>query len=222
MSGSLPTSLKSISVFEDFNDHYLRIIRRHQSNRFHAHHSVIRTPTPAIGAAFAAKSLELEHLSVAFMVEAEHFFAACRSQWNWNHLQCLALTSCLMTRGNCPKVINLLQNAGKAALLMPKLQTMALWNGAKREACAFQYRRKDGTITWRGTWDIRLELCGGVLDDWTKVGSRYAGRELLVKVELIQCEIRSHGDAIHHLNLPRVIDPVSMRQIQKEHLDMEI
>ncbi|KAL7950687.1 hypothetical protein V8C42DRAFT_359572 [Trichoderma barbatum] len=213
INGNLPTGLKSIRVFEDFNEKYLDFILRHQSTPFYTKRSAIRTSMPAIGAAFATQSLKLEHLSVAFMAEAKHFFEACQPQWNWEHLESLTLTSRLMTRGNRAHVIGLLRTAGRVALCMPKLQILAIWNGARREACAFTYRKKDDTITWRGTWDIQQELCGGVLADWNRV----AARELQFKVQTICCDIRSHGDAIYHLGLPPVIDPVSMRQIQMEH-----
>lgn len=36
-------------------------------------------------------------------------------------------------------------------------------------------------------------------------------------IQLLGCEILSHGDAIHHLDLAFVIDPVSLMQIRREN-----
>jgi len=53
---------------------------------------------------------------------------------------------------------DLLYVAGITAQRMPKLKTLALWNGIKGEGCGFIYHRDGGhaSITWRGTWNIRL------------------------------------------------------------------
>jgi hypothetical protein len=50
-------------------------------------------------------------------------------------------------------------DAGAAALYMPRLHTMVLWNCGKGEACVFMYHKEEGKplIIWRGTWDIKLE-----------------------------------------------------------------
>lgn len=92
---------------------------------------------------------------------------------------------------------------------------MTLWNSTKGEACAFTYRKKDGSITWRGTWEFKLEHT--VLKVWKRVVHEHGRREFRVETQLLDCEIRSHGDAIYYLGLPSVIDPLSMRQIRREN-----
>lgn len=140
----LPTSLKMVSVFEDFNVDYahrlLLMWGPPMANR-------MRIASPFLGSAFSSRSIQLEELSVSFMVDAEHFFQACQPEWRWKQLRSLALTSRSMTPLREEEVTNLLLKASNAAMLMPKLQTMALWNGSKGEACAFTYKREDSSVT---------------------------------------------------------------------------
>jgi hypothetical protein len=70
------------------------------------------------------------------------------------------------------------------------------------------------TLTWRGTWN--LELSDDVVESWKKVapGPCYLRLE---KEALRNVDIRSHGDAIHHLRLSEsVVDSASPCQIRQE------
>ena len=54
----------------------------------------------------------------------------------------------------------MLESAADAALAMPKLQIMAIWNvEVVGEVASFIYRNEDTktSITWRGTWNLLLE-----------------------------------------------------------------
>ncbi|CAH0049085.1 unnamed protein product [Clonostachys solani] len=176
----------------------------------------VRVTSRQVAQGFAARSLELEHLSVAFMAEARYFMDSAKRTWTWRELRSLSLTSRLMSReSSSEKISHLLQDAGAVALRMPKLEMMNIWNGARGEACAFMYRQKDSSITWRGTWEFRLSH--DVLQSWKKVVARFARDELRVRHQLLGCEILSHGDAIHYLDLAFVIDPVSLVQIRREN-----
>ncbi|KAF4463384.1 F-box domain-containing [Fusarium albosuccineum] len=209
--------LKNVSVFEDFNEDYPARLATYPVAFFHMGVDPIRITTPRVGAAFASRSLKVEELSVSFMTDARDFLDACQPGWRWEHLRSLVLTSRLMTPSERQvEVTHLLRDAGVIAMRMPELQTMALWNGAKGEACAFTYRRGDGSITWRGTWDMKLEPC--VIEAWRRVVYQYSRQAFRAKSEIIGSRILSHGDAIHHLDLPAgVIDPVSLWQIREEH-----
>lgn len=173
-----------------------------------------------IGKVFADRSLQLEQLAASFVTDARHFFRHCQKSWVWPRLQSLALTSShLCSTSSRRGAAGLLCDAAKAALNMPKLHTMALWYGARGEACAFVYKIKAGTasITTRGTWDMDLNHYPGVITAWNKVGFKALHRDIHVFQDLIQERIESHGDAIHHLRLPcTVIDPVSLWQIRRE------
>ncbi|KAK4142666.1 uncharacterized protein C8A04DRAFT_38061 [Dichotomopilus funicola] len=188
----LPKALKRLSIFEDYNDGFIKLFQG--ASILQA--DPIRIANPTVSAAFAYRSLDLEQISVSFMVDAQHFFQARQPLWRWNRLRSLVLTSRTLTPTvDWRDVCDLLKDAGVAALYMPKLQTMVLWNGGKGEACAFIYRRdiEKPSIIWRSTWVMNLgePLC--------------------------RCIIGSHGDAISQLGLPHeVIDPVSLWQIRKE------
>ncbi|CAG9937545.1 unnamed protein product [Clonostachys rosea f. rosea IK726] len=176
----------------------------------------VRVTSRRVAEGFAARSLGLEQLSVAFMVEAQYFMDAAKKNWTWHELRSLSLTSRLISRESSSEVISrLLHDAGAVALHMPKLEMMNIWNGAQGEACTFMYRQKDSSVTWRGTWEFRLSH--DVLQSWKKVVARFARDELRVKHQLLGCEILSHGDAIHDLDLAFVIDPVSLMQILREN-----
>ncbi|KAI1662289.1 hypothetical protein F4813DRAFT_344061 [Daldinia decipiens] len=53
-------------------------------------------PNEGLSAVLASKSLDLQHLTISFMIDAEEFFQHCQSTWSWSHLQSLALTSQLL------------------------------------------------------------------------------------------------------------------------------
>ena len=122
------------------------------------------------------------------------------------------------------KINALLHAAGMTALRMPKLHTMVLWNGIKGSAFAFIYRVDRGAayLTCGGTWKLAEEqLSSDVLDLWERV--TLESHSCILRVarqdEIISSSVvRSHGDAIHLLDLPcQVVTPVSLWQIQKEH-----
>jgi hypothetical protein len=70
MSLSLRASIEKVTIFEDLNEKYLDLLQRPQSPELYPAPDRVRVPTPAVGAAFAARSRQLEHLSVAFLVDA--------------------------------------------------------------------------------------------------------------------------------------------------------
>ncbi|KAJ1708527.1 hypothetical protein NYO67_9305 [Aspergillus flavus] len=208
----LPKGVKKISLFEDYNEGYVTLVRRTTCLQ----PDLVRIAQPAVGAALAYRSLDGEELYVSFMVDAQHFFEACQPPWTWTSLQTLVLTSPLLAPAtNHRKISGLLQDAGEAALRMPRLQTMALWNGGKRDACGFMFRkgRNNPTITLRSTWDINLQY--KTIKIWRRVASLNG---LRIEMRMLRGDIiNSHGDAIYHLGLNHgVIDPVSLWQIRKE------
>ncbi len=178
-----------------------------------------RAAEPELSKALEIKSLFLEKLSVAFMADAQQFFQARNPIHTWRNLQSLVLTSRLLTHtADREEICDMLQAAGEAALRMPKLQIMALWNCGHTEACVFVYRKEfdDTSITWRGTWDMELEP--RVITAWERVALENTRHELRCGKRLLPGEsITSHGEAIHQLDLPpEVLDPVSLRQIRRE------
>ncbi|KAM0245398.1 hypothetical protein ACHAP5_005481 [Fusarium lateritium] len=206
----LPTSIKKVTIFEDLNEKYLGLLQRRGWPRMLLVPAHPRGSMHAVGAAFAARSLQLEHFSVAFLADACDFFDNCQSHWRWNRLRSLTLTSWTISKTTARETNRLLKRAALIALKMPKLEKMVLWNWSIQEACSFTYCHGDDTsLVWKGTWDLGLE--DEVLDAWKAV----VGVE--VEKQLLTDDIRSHGDAIEYLGLQSVVDEVSLQQIRAEN-----
>ncbi|KAI0158761.1 hypothetical protein BJ166DRAFT_614451 [Pestalotiopsis sp. NC0098] len=171
----------------------------------------------------AAKSLDLHHLAVSFLVDAEDIMRHFHTDMRWKYLETLALTAHrLREHRSGDRIKYLLCFAARFAVFMPKLRTMVLWYGGKGHAAAVIYRihRVDGdvqvSLTWRGTW--QWELRPSVVDAWRKTTAAKLPRcELQIAYEEIKAPIESHADAIFHLNLPcQVVEPASLWQMRRE------
>lgn len=217
-------TLKSICIFEDFNENIVPILHEYSVDLYPLGGGVplLRPVDHGLGQCFAPMSLALENLAVSYMIEAEDFFMGCAKQRSsmWEHLQSLALTSRSLRRhGSREAIEDMLCLAGQVALQMPKLQTLVIWNGAKGVASAFIYRVTAGmcaSVQWRGLWS--LELSGRVQEVWQRVADKFGLFGPCIEDEQRITEpVLSHGDAIHHLNLPcQVVSPVSLWQIRRE------
>ena len=215
----IPNQLKRVVLFEDFNDEYMAIFQG-------VHRALdaepVRIADGAVGTALAEASLDLEHLSASFIVDARDFFEAIHSTWVWSKLLSLVLTSRLLVPGgSLTKISSMLQAAAAAVMKMPRLNTMELWNCGKRMACVFRFQaylgHSSAAITWRGNWNLMLEP--HVIQSWQAVAARCGQHELQVVKETLDSDsvIHSHGDAIQSLKLlHQVIHPLSLCQIRKE------
>ncbi|ESU14763.1 hypothetical protein FGSG_08563 [Fusarium graminearum PH-1] len=115
--------------------------------------------------------------------------------------------------------------AAVAALRMPRLETMEIWNGQKGLAALFQYRVIRGSRQtrnlWRGTW--KYHITPSVPQAWEAVGHLHDSWGLdVVQEQVEEADIQSHGDALHHLLLSgQVIRSVSLQQIRREQKYLE-
>lgn len=117
------TKLCKLTIFENFNESY-------PGRYFRC--PAIRVPNPAVSRKLAYASLHLKTLSASFIADAGHFFAACQDSWTWDKLTSLALTLRILTNdADTSRINNMLQDAALAALKMPRLDTMELWNGRR-------------------------------------------------------------------------------------------
>jgi hypothetical protein len=218
---SVPKHVKRVSIFKDFNNQLALALNNatpHLGRDIETNSAV----DLELAKAFAAKSHHLEHLSISYMIDAQQFFTSCQQlPCTWNLLQSLTLTSSTLAR-TVPHqhVYTVLRNASLIALKMPQLKTMVLWNSEPRQACAVIYQQHTAsamaTLTWRGTWN--LELSDDVVEYWKKVAPGHCYLRL-EKEALRDVDIKSHGDAIHHLRLPDgVVDSASLHQIRHEGL----
>ncbi|KAK4034087.1 hypothetical protein C8A01DRAFT_19055 [Parachaetomium inaequale] len=148
----------AVSIFEDFNDKRIKALVSGQPP-WQSQVDTSRVVDSRIGAAFAARSLNLEELSLSYLANAEDFFRACIPTWTWPRLRSLALTSQLLRRpGRRQEIDALLYEVGVTALQMPRLRTLGVWDGIEGSTCAFIYHvdRDHASVTWRGTWDMAL------------------------------------------------------------------
>lgn len=174
-------------------------------------------------------SFGLESLSAAFLVDASEFFNLDSSMpaHDWPNLTELILTSQLLAptaeegeeEDNEEGIMSMLHAAGLAAMRMPKLQTMKIWNGDEKLAALFSYQfaeRPHATITCTGTFNLTLKPA--VIKTWEKVVARRGGLGLRVSYEMFFADdITTHADAIVRLGLwETVVRPVSLQQMLKE------
>ncbi|KAM0270902.1 hypothetical protein ACHAQH_009248 [Verticillium albo-atrum] len=207
------TKLCKLTIFENFNESYPE---RYSSC------PAIRVPNPAVSRKLACASLHLMTLSASFMADASYFFAACQDLCTWEKLTSLTLTSRVLTDNAGPSNIdNMLRDAAAAALKMPRLDTMELWNGRRGMAMLFRYQRgrdrQSAIITIRGTSELALGIAA--TQAWDTVARRHRHGRIVVKTSSIDSDVvRCHGDAIRQLGLSTaVVRTVSLRQIVSEH-----
>lgn len=244
-------NLKTMTIFEDFNVDYDLSYWMASGMVKLKGPEFVRTPCPSTSAAMAWRSLRLEKFCASFIVEADEFFKARSSDWIWYRLKLLTLTSRLLTHltpeikkllaetdtfaaythefpsFSQDRINKMLAEAGSAALNMPCLEKMEIWNGAPRNACVLRYHRSisgeqpNPTLRWCGTWN--LDLQPEVIDVWKRVAKLHSGRNsklvVLPNQSLDQDAITSHASAIRGLKLAKeVIHPVSLEQIDRESL----
>jgi hypothetical protein len=220
------SSLKKLVVFENFNQQYPAAMQRF--DRFGEDVyccDSIRKPVPAVGRVVALASLKLEHLAASFIVDASHFFNT-EPSWEWPNLTSLVLTSKLLTPDKTfIEIKAMLQAAAAAALKMPQLKTLEIWNGRRGLAALFKYQAfrniQQAVITWRGTWELTMEP--STIQAWEAVVHQHGRwRFDLVQVSLDEAAINSHADSIHCLMLSsQVIRPISLQQIRMEQKALE-
>jgi hypothetical protein len=203
-------------VIGNFNEQYLTT-RLQFNGAVNLNSNSIRTSRRRVAHSAYPASLFLEHFAVSFVIDAKHFFGI-KSTWEWPHLISLALTSNLLMPGEEPrKVEALFQAAARAAIRMPLLQTMQIWNRRKGLAALIKYQKsyetRKATIIRNGTW--KMTLTPKVMKAWEAVVNQHDDWSLdLVQEELDEAAIESHADAIHHLGLSGiVIRPVLLQQI---------
>ncbi|KAF5588862.1 Oxoglutarate iron-dependent oxygenase [Fusarium pseudocircinatum] len=214
-----PSTLRTLTVFQDCCFEYVRLARwLYGPTRVYVdYRRWVRENTKQ----FAARSLDLQVLSVSFLASAEDFFSDCQPDWTWKNLETIILTTGQFTHDLVSEAVSvLLQDAAHVVLRMPRLETMVLWNTKRmHHATSFTYRRTklSATIAWCSTVD--LDFNPDTVRAWEEVARKHEQPYLRTEKRRIgRAEIISHGHAIRLLELPpQVIDPESRRQIEKEY-----
>ncbi|KAL4878076.1 hypothetical protein BJY04DRAFT_221433 [Aspergillus karnatakaensis] len=219
----LPSTVRKLTIFEEWYGYQSKAVQKiGQTDYVPTELSTskeIETAEKQLGSELAHRSLEFEHLSLSFFTTGSAFFRGVKPGSTWPRLESLMLTStCLSDGAKDYKREKLLKGAARVALRMPQLRLFVLWHTAFDAAAVFTYCKKPHrcSLTWRATWEVNLDA--ELVGLWEDVALKSGVAELEVKyVKLSAGDIQSHGDAIHHLELPEgVIDPVSLWQIRQE------
>ncbi|KAK5997435.1 hypothetical protein PT974_02791 [Cladobotryum mycophilum] len=139
----------------------------------------------------------------------------------WPNLESLILTSQLLQPSKFKNKINaMLLNAANAAMRMPKLRAMEIWNGKKGAAFIFTYLRYGvnqwPTIYITSTWQFELKIT--VFDAWERVAEKHMNRGLVMRMQRLDGgAITSYGSVVGLLKLrQQVLHPVSLCQLKWE------
>lgn len=151
-----------------------------------------------------------------------HIAEECRLRYQpkWPSMIALALTSSLLVPSTCSSRINdMLHSVAQAALNMPQLQTMEIWNAGEGSACVFRYQAVDmrAMVTLLSTWAV--DLPRRVVEAWEKVARKRFDDfcPLLVSVERLPKEevFETRHSLIGHLELKGlIVQPVSLCQVR--------
>ncbi|OAQ73162.2 hypothetical protein VFPPC_00951 [Pochonia chlamydosporia 170] len=223
LSEEFPSHIRKLSIFENVNDGLTAQLQA--SREFMDLARFNPDADTSLVEAFASRSCDLEHMSIAYMIDAKAFFSSCLPSYTWPNLRTLALTAAILTQEDAKdQIYELLRDASVVALRMPQLAHMVLWHGVKGAASAVIYHKKkqwkQASLTWRSTWDLHLN--DTIVSSWQEVTPDYC--QLQIKKELVQGTIKSCGDAIHKLGLSHgIIHPASLREMRHEgHMGFKI
>lgn len=195
-----PTTLKRISIFEHFgvfdqNDLWDTRIR-----------------FPFLAHGLRRLSTHLQDLSVSFAVDAKDFFQPWASLKpgvptppslpRWEHLRWLTLTSRMIAEVAFPDEVNgLLRGAGLAAMAMPALQAMELYNATQWDAGVFRFLvvENTGVVSWTSTWEFRM--AAGVKRVWREVALLRTRQEPLIFDEVRMADYKGGPEGFIHSEL---------------------
>lgn len=206
---NLPASLESLHIFEDSKD--LMLSSETSSRPRRSRIQILKglaTSVPGI-----------KHLSVSFLSDA----MAClevSDETIFPNLQTIALTSQDMLRPT-QRFGELLHKAALAAMKMPKLQIMEIWNAEDGHAAIIRYEAA-GTpdssacrLTFRCSWYLEpIQDC--VVEAWRQVASAITPRQLIVYITPLPAAIYpQYGSVIGQLKLRNhILDDISQMQVR--------
>jgi hypothetical protein len=132
----------------------------------------------------------------------------------WKNLKTIALTSYNLRENQTVATNDLLYGAAGAAMKMPSLQTMEIWNDDEDGFCVFRYSRftksESPTIYLASTW--HHDLPSHIPERWKKVAEKHGTRnplEVVVQV-LYKHRYRKFGSGVRLLELrDHIMHPVS-------------
>ncbi|RSM02776.1 hypothetical protein CDV31_010815 [Fusarium ambrosium] len=166
----------------------------------------------------------LENMSISFLIDAKDFFqpfwttqSGCTT--SWENLKTLSLTCQAFKSHSTHRINRVLCAAANAAMKMPKLQLLELWDGTRGRASVFRYRVVDTTVvevTWLSTHILDIDQ--KVIDAWTSVALAQGRPDVRVSTfKLDPDKIHSAGAVLQSLHLrEQILHPVSEYRIGNE------
>lgn len=177
---NLPPSLFRLSIFLETNC----IIHQDGNGGVRPGAALInRRPSPRLGRQLAESSGSLAVINVAFLAEADDFFAAaaCLPAETWPRLRTIILTSSTLTPTSSPADMEQLLLAAAAAVVrMPQLRQVELWFA--RGPHAFVFTARVAHLSVRATWNVAPALTADVVRAWKAVSQKWTHRSLRVKI----------------------------------------
>ncbi|KAG8159741.1 hypothetical protein KVR01_010378 [Diaporthe batatas] len=140
----------------------------------------------------------------------------------WRNLRKISLTARLLAPGQDDLILLM---AAEAAMAMPKLQIMELWNSwtSKGIAAIFRFRREEteATIELFSTWPGGLRVSTAAREAWGRVATAHRPLPLHWKHRTWAAgEIDGEHSVLTKLELVQdMLNPVSLRQIAREERD---
>ncbi|KAI9148047.1 hypothetical protein HJFPF1_11868 [Paramyrothecium foliicola] len=205
----LPTSVRTLSLFEESNTAY------HQ--RLDAQASYRLTDSP-LAKCMVKASVKCRHVSLAFIVSGDKFLEEFWPTSNpmtmsqgvspsWKILQTIALTCSTLLSGSDTTVEELLLAAAAAAKNMPRLKIMELWTRDLQNAAFFRYDSDDcrTQVAWGGIPQWRAR--DAVLKAWGEVADQRRRHRHVLQVSADEVMCKTKGCIIRHLKLQKLILP---------------
>lgn len=224
LGSKLPSSLESLHLFEDFNKWYHDESQQKWTDPRPSRIQVLK------GVATSAPGIK--HLSVAFLSDAMECLDLPPAGVIFPNLESLALTSQHTLRPDQPGLNELLHKAALAAMRMPKLQIMEIWNCGNGSAAFFRYEAMGSEaastcrLTWRCSWassEWASESSGPfenyVVEAWSQVAARVTDRYLIldVKEPMRAGSYDQYAGILGQLKLRRsILHPTSEMQVRVE------
>lgn len=214
LGSTAPSPLETLSLFEDFNQklHIMEPLHEPRPSRAKILQWV------------AHSAVNIKHLSVSFLSDAKDCLEL--AAYTFPKLESLALTSqhwLEPTQKNTEKLFYL---AARAALKMPKLQIMEIWNCGGGNAAILRYEATATAetsacrLTWRCSWresENPIEW-DGVIAAWGRVAATNASRLLRFTEDALPRGYErylTYGAIMHQLKLRNMIlDPISVVQVR--------
>ena len=181
---NLPPSVLHLNIFLESN----YTIHGHSNGGFRPDAALTNCrPNPRPGRQLAQSSGNCVVINVAFLAEADDFFAAAvrLSGKTWPQLRTIILTSSTLTPASSPAEIEqLLLHAAAAVVRMPQLRQVELWFTRGPHACAF---RVDGvSLLLKASWDVKSALTADVVCAWRALSQKWGYRSFKASFYLLK------------------------------------